>query len=295
MSRRLVTSLCTGLALIAFAANSIFCRLALGRGQIDPVNFTLIRLGSGALTLFLILAATRRPLALRGSWAGPALLLAYAAGFSFAYVSLSAGTGALLLFASVQTTMLVLALRAGERFRALEGVGLFAALAGLVYLVLPGLSAPSPVGCTLMVIAGMAWGGYSIRGRGSADALGDTARNFMLATPLIALASAATVRTAHVTAPGVMLAIASGALTSGIGYVVWFAALRGLSAIRAAMVQLAVPALAAAGGVVFLSERVTLRIVLAGVLILGGVAMAIAGRRPSTPGVGEASSSRLRR
>jgi len=210
-------------------------------------------------------------------WISAALLFLYAAPFSFAYISLGAGTGALILFASVQATMLGGAMGAGERFRWLEAAGLAIALGGLTYLVVPGLSAPSPVGSALMVIAGISWGVYSLRGRGSADAVGDTARNFALAVPFAALVSAGTWRGAHLSWSGILLAVGSGALASGIGYVSWYAALQGLSRIRAAMVQLTVPILAAAAGIGLLGEALTVRLVLSAILILGGVGLALVG------------------
>lgn len=274
----------TGGALLAFAANSVLCRLALGRRSIDPASFATVRLASGALMLLAIRAVSRgrSPRVSRAGWMSAVVLFLYAAAFSFAYLSLHVGTGALILFGSVQATMILAALRSGERFRAPEAAGLALALGGLVYLVSPGLAAPSPVGSALMAAAGVSWGVYSLRGRGSGDPLGDTAASFLRSVPLSAAVSAIAIgvahRSAHLSWAGVGLAVASGALASGVGYVIWYAALRGLSAIRAATVQLAVPALAAAGGVLFLSERVSVRLVLSAVLILGGVALAEARR-----------------
>ena len=278
-----MTLLLTAVALVAFASNSILCRLALGAREIDAASFTLVRVVSGALTLAAIRAAAAPKVApkteaKRGPWISAALLFIYAAPFSFAYIRLSAGTGALILFACVQATMLIGAIRSGERFKRLEGIGLATALAGLTYLVSPGLSAPSPLGSALMAIAGVSWGLYSLRGRGSADPLGDTTNNFVWAIPLALLVSLAAVRGTHISARGVALATASGALASGLGYTVWFAALRGLTAIRAATVQLTVPVLAAAGGVLLLQESVTFRLVASAALILGGVGLALAGR-----------------
>ena len=276
---RLAISLLTSLALLAFAANSVICRAALGGHFIDPAGFTLIRLSTGAATLQVFRAGWRRAPRTRFDLLQPAMLFLYATTFAFAYLSLGAGTGALILFASVQATMILAAFRSGERFRFLEGTGLVLALGGLACLVAPGLTAPSPVGAVLMASAGVTWGVYSLRGRGSVDAPGDTLRNFILATPLSLLVAGVAFRSVHLSSPGVALAAASGAIMSGLGYVAWFAALRGLPAIRAAIVQLAVPALAAAGGVAFLSERLSLRLVLAAVLILGGVGLAMS--RPS--------------
>ena len=265
------------LALIAFAANSVLCRLALGPRTIDAASFTSIRLVSGAVTLMLILAARRKRMA--GSWRGAVMLLLYAVAFSFAYLSLSAGTGALVLFGAVQLTMILSGLRAGERPGAREWGGLFVAVAGVVYLVLPGLTAPSPLGSALMAGAGIAWGVYSLLGRGAKDPLAETAGNFVRAAPGALVVSAVAMGGFHVTWEGALLAVASGALASGIGYVLWYAALRGLTATRAATVQLSVPVIAAVGGVLFIGETITPRIVIASALILGGVGAAVTARR----------------
>jgi drug/metabolite transporter (DMT)-like permease len=278
-----VTLLLTAVALVAFASNSILCRLALGEREIDAATFTTVRITSGALTLVLIRAATASrtanstSLARNTSWISAALLFTYAAPFSFAYLQLSAGTGALILFACVQATMLIGAVLSGERFRWLEAIGLVIALAGLTYLVSPGLTAPS-IGSVFMAIAGVSWGVYSLRGRGSTDPLGDTTSNFVWAIPLALFISLVAIPSAYLSPRGALLAVASGALASGLGYTVWFAALRRLTAIRAATVQLTVPVLAAAGGVLFLRESITVRLVLSAALILGGVGLALAGR-----------------
>jgi drug/metabolite transporter (DMT)-like permease len=271
------TVLLTGLALTAFAANSLLCRAALGRAAIDPASFSTIRLASGAATLLLITLSTRRrATGVAGSWSSAALLFLYAVPFSFAYVSLGAGTGALILFGAVQATMLVAALSSGERPHLVQWLGLVLALGGLAYLVMPGLAAPSPVGAFLMALAGAAWGVYSLRGRGASDPLAETAGNFARSVPLAIGVSAAAAPHFSLGADGALLAVASGALASGLGYVAWYAALPVLSATRAASVQLAVPVLAAVGGVLFLSERITPRLILAAILILGGVGLALA-------------------
>ena len=280
----IVTLVCTGLALLCFATNSILCRLALGGHLIDPASFTCIRVASGVAVLWAVRSARRGGGAPARGWIAPAMLFLYAAGFSFAYTSLGAGTGALILFGAVQSTMLVAALRAGERFRRLEALGLALAVAGLLALLVPGWSAPAPLGWALMTLAGVAWGVYSLVGRGSSDPLADTAQNFVLALPPAVVMTALAWPHHHATMRGVELAAASGALTSGLGYVVWYQALRRLAAIRAATVQLAVPAIAATGGVVFLGEQLTARLMLCGAMILGGVAVAIArSARPSAP------------
>ena len=267
---------------MAFAANSVLCRLALGNATIDAASFTTVRLASGALMLSLVAVSFGKKVPpLRSYKPLPALLLfLYAAAFSYAYTNLSTGTGALILFGSVQATMLSAALRSGERPHASEWAGLLLALGGLVYLVFPGLeSAPPLRSSTCMAVAGVSWGLYSLRGRGSADPLGDTNANFVLALPLAFALNLLTLRgDAHTSPAGIMLAVLSGALASGLGYVVWYTALRGLTAMRAATVQLAVPVLAAACGVLFMSERVTLRLLLAALLILGGIALALLGR-----------------
>ncbi len=268
------TLLTTALALTAFAANSILCRMALSNGAIDPASFSAIRLASGALAL-LLAAATRVPKAARpsGSWTSAAFLFLYAVAFSFAYLGLSAGTGALILFGAVQGTMITAGLISGERPRPLQWIGLLTAVAGLVVLVLPGLEAPPLWGAALMVLAGWAWGVYSLRGRDAKDPVAVTCDNFRRAVPMaVALAMLPKLR---VSPEGALLAVVSGALTSGMGYVVWYAALQHLSATRAAAVQLLVPVLAAAGGVAFLSETITLRLVIASAMIIGGVGTAM--------------------
>jgi drug/metabolite transporter (DMT)-like permease len=284
---RLRTTAATAFALVAFASNSVLCRLALGRAAIDAASFSTIRLASGAIMLVMIASvlgaggAARPP----GSWASASLLFLYSAAFSFAYLSLSAGTGALILFGAVQLTMILAAIRGGERPHLLEWGGWILALAGLVILVLPGIKAPSPAGSALMAAAGVSWGVYSLRGRGGGNPLADTTSNFLRAVPLALGVSLAALGRFHVSREGVLLAAASGALASGVGYVVWYAALRGLTATRAATVQLSVPVLAAAGGLLFLSERLSVRLLVAAVMILGGIALAAARRgSPAPPG-----------
>jgi drug/metabolite transporter (DMT)-like permease len=267
--------------MVAFAANSVLCRLALGHATIDAASFTTIRVVSGALTLLLLAQRMGGSSALMrsGSWRAAAALFGYAIAFSLAYRNLSAGTGALLLFGAVQLTMIVVALRAGERPRALEWAGLAAACAGLVVLVAPGLAAPSPLGATLMVVAGICWGMYSLLGRGSRAPLLDTASNFLRATPLALGVSLILFADMHVSREGAVLAVASGSIASGLGYVSWYAALRGLSATRAGIVQLTVPLIAALGGVILLGEMLSVRLGIAALLILGGIALAISARK----------------
>ena len=286
-----MTPLLTLLALLAFAANSLLCRLALRSGAIDPASFTSVRLVSGAVMLVVVgaLKARRREGAkARGRdgakaqtapWYAAAMLFLYAAAFSFAYVSLSAGTGALILFGAVQVTMLVAAMRKGERLAAWQWAGFAAAVAGLVYLVLPGLAAPSPTGAALMAIAGAAWGLYSVNGRGAADPLGQTRRNFVLAIPMTLVLSLAWWARHSTSRDGLLLAVISGAITSGLGYVIWYRALRGLSGVTAALVQLSTPVLAALGGILLLGETLNGRLALAAALVLGGIGLAVATRR----------------
>ena len=275
------TLLRTGFALVAFAMNSVLCRLALGQSAIDAASFSTIRLSSGAVALLLITLVVKRGIVsgtTRGSWASAALLFVYAVAFSLAYINLTAGTGALILFGSVQATMILAALVSGERPRLLEWLGLALALAGLIYLVLPGLKAPPLSSSALMAVAGVAWGFYSLRGRGVKEPLALTTGNFVRAVPLAVAVSLVMLNGLHASSKGVLFAVLSGALASGVGYVIWYSALRGLTATRAATVQLAVPLLAAVGGVALLAEEITLRLLLAAIMILGGVGIALASR-----------------
>jgi drug/metabolite transporter (DMT)-like permease len=281
MQPRFLTALYTSLTMVAFASNSLLNRLALGQESIDAVSYTTIRLVAGALSLWSISFLQKRSGGsnIRGNWISAAMLFLYAIAFSFAYLSLSAGTGALILFGSVQVTMILAALRSGERPQLPEWLGVLLALGGLVYLVLPGLEAPPLPGSALMAMAGIAWGVYSLRGRGASSPLADTTGNFLRAVPLIAAVLLVSLGGVQLSPTGILLAVLSGAVASGLGYVIWYAALAGLTSTRAAVVQLSVPVLAAWGGVAFLAEDVSLRLILAGVLILGGIALAIAGRR----------------
>lgn len=274
------TALLTALALTAFAANSILCRQALGARLMGPASFTGVRLGAGALALWVVAGAPQRDaVTSAGSWGSALALFAYAAAFSLAYLDLTAGTGALILFGSVQVTMLLWGLHGGERPHAGEWTGLLLALGGLVVLVRPGLAAPAPGAAALMAAAGIAWGVYSLRGRRATAPLRSTAGNFLLTLPLAGLFLLASVNQLRVSPTGILLAAVSGALASGAGYAVWYAALPGLSATRAALVQLLVPVLAAAAGVVLLGESLPVRLPVAAALVLGGVALAVLSRR----------------
>lgn len=265
-------------AMLAFAGNSVLCRLALRDGGIDAASFTTLRLVSGAVALWLIVRLRDGACAGGDMWSAFALF-AYAAGFSFAYVSLPTGTGALLLFGAVQATMIGRGLLAGERLSPLQWCGLALALGGLTGLLLPGVSAPPMAGALLMVVAGIAWGAYSLRGRIAGDATAKTAGNFLRAVPFALALSAVMLRDARVDAAGIACAVASGALTSGIGYAIWYTALPHLRAASAATVQLSVPALAAIAGIVLLGEPPTWRLALATLAILGGIALVVRARR----------------
>lgn len=272
----------TAIALVAFAANSVLCRLALGGESIDPWSFTAVRLATGALTLLALTAKRRSSAGAQGDWKRAGYLVLYALPFSLAYGELDTGTGALLLFGSVQLTMIALGIRAGERPGPLEWLALLSAAGGVVYLVFPGVTAPDPLGAVLMLAAGLGWGLYSLAGKGAGDSTVTTSNAFQRAAMIVVPATALALPYLSITPFGALVATVSGALTSGIGYAIWYAALRDLSAPRAALVQLSVPVLAAAGGVVFLSEAITPRLVVASVVILGSIGVGVAGRRPRT-------------
>jgi drug/metabolite transporter (DMT)-like permease len=275
----------TLLAMIAFASNSLLCRFALKQTSIDAATFTFIRILSGSVTLILIMSmrprVERAPL--QGNWLSALALFAYAAAFSFAYITLSAATGALLLFAAVQATMILWGLRKEESLRVRQILGLTVALAGLVALLFPGLSAPPLVGAILMLGAGVAWGVYSLRGRGTSDAISATAGNFLCAVPLAAVLSITLIPWMRFDLAGIVCAILSGAIASGVGYVIWYTALPSLKAASAASVQLSVPVLAAAGGILLLGEPLTVRFVLASIAVLGGIALVVIASRPRAP------------
>jgi drug/metabolite transporter (DMT)-like permease len=250
--------------------------MALGTAAIDAASFSTIRLISGAVCLAIIAASTRRPSPwLQGSWTSAALLFVYAIPFSYAYGLLTAGTGALILFGTVQVTMMLGALAGGERPHVRQWLGLVLAIGGLVYLLLPGLTAPSPLGAGLMATAAVAWAIYSIRGRGAVDPLAQNAGNFVRSIPMTLAVSLAALRFRHFETSGVMLAVVSGAVTSGLGYVAWYAALRTLTATRAALVQLLVPVIAVTGGLLILREPLSVRLVVSAAIMIGGIALAL--------------------
>ena len=283
LSSRTKTLGFTVAALLAFAANSVFCRMALKEGAIDASGFTVIRLLSGVVMFVVLLSlrktdTTKKPSVRAGRWWAAMLLFLYAVTFSFAYISLDAGTGALVLFGAVQITMIVASLLSGNRLRAFEWLGLAISSAVLVYLVYPTITTPSVWGFLLMCGTGVAWGLYTLAGRGSTNPIGDTAVNFALTIPFVVVLALLTLSSISVSVEGVVLAMLSGALASAFGYAIWYTALTGLSVTEAAVVQLLVPVIAAMGGVVFVSEPITARLVIASVLVLGGIYSVVVGR-----------------
>ncbi len=281
MSATLRIVLLTALAMVAFAANSVLARLAMATGEAGAWTFTLIRILSGALVLALLVSPVRASRA--GSWISGLALLVYAGAFSLAYLSLAAGTGALILFALVQITMIGWGVLGGEKLAAARWAGLALAVGGLVWLLLPGLNAPPASGAALMAISGLAWGVYSLRGRGKAAPTQHTAGNFLRAGAMAALISLPLLLMRPEAGPspeGIAYAVLSGAITSGLGYAIWYAALKDLSASLAGIAQLTVPALAALGGIVFLAEPLSLRFIASTLAILAGVALASLANRP---------------
>lgn len=281
MPSSLRISFYTLMAMIAFAANSLLCRMALVETETSPGMFTAVRLLSGAITLFVITRLLRVPSVKAGSWRGALALFTYAAAFSFAYVSMSTGTGALLLFGSVQITMICAGLLAGERFHRWQVLGFLLAIAGLIVLLMPGLSAPPFGAAALMLCAGFAWGLYSIMGRGAVSGIAVTSGNFIYAVVFVlALLGVSAAMESELTADisGMVLGVASGALASGIGYTLWYQVLPHIKSTHAATIQLSVPVLAVIAGWLFLSEAITLQIVLASLAILGGIWIVIKSR-----------------
>lgn len=283
----------TALALTAFAGNSILCRMALRTGDADAIGFTVVRLITGVIALVGISFATSvirgtgsldlstlpRAALGRGTWRASLCLFIYAISFSLAYLGLTAGTGALILFGCVQLTMIAASLFRGEAPGKLETVGLLTAFAGLVYLVLPGLASPPLHSSLLMAAAGIAWGLYTLAGRGSSDPLAETTGNFVRTLPLAALLMLPLMSRTNITSRGLLLATLSGAVTSGIGYTVWYAALKHHTPLRAGVLQLAVPVLTALIGIVFLSEVGSQRLTIAATAVLGGIGLTILTRK----------------
>jgi drug/metabolite transporter (DMT)-like permease len=278
MSRVAITAF---LAMLAFASNSILCRMALRETNIDPATFTSVRLVTGAMTLWMLVRASRGRVAVGGDWRSAFALLAYAVAFSFAYVGMTTGTGALLLFGTVQLVMISAGLLAGEKIAIPTAVGWSLAAIGVFVLVFPGVSAAPAREAVLMVCAGVAWGIYSLRGRRSTDGLRDTAGNFLRAAPGAMLISALLWSHRIWDFEGVVLAALSGSIASGLGYAVWYTALPRLSAIAAGNSQLSVPVIAAFGGVLLFGESVTLRLAASSLLVVGGIALALRRNRTS--------------
>jgi len=276
------TMIYTILALMAFAANSVICRLALKDGAIDPGMFTSTRLSSGAIVLIVLvlISKERRQEKSKGSWVSAGMLFLYAAAFSYAYVSLETGIGALIIFGVVQITMIASSFISGYRMNGLEWLGILLALAGFLYLLLPGASAPSLSGFILMTLSGIGWGIYSLRGKNAKHPLVDTAYNFLRALPFLILLFYFLAQESNYSTRGVLLALLSGIVTSGIGYTIWYAALKGLNSIQASIVQLLVPVLAAIGGVIFVGELISFRLMAASLMILGGILLLIIKRIP---------------
>ena len=266
------------MALIAFAANSVLCRLALDTFGTDPASFSILRLLSGAITLFVLVSVSNRRLVLPiydGEWRASIFLAVYVLGFSFAYITLDAGMGALILFSIVQLTMMAVAFYEGERPSALETVGWLMAVIGVLILTVPGISAPSPVGFLLMAIAGVGWAGYTLRGRSTQKPLDNTSSNFFYALLISIVPCWFFIDLESLSWQGVVLAVASGAIASGLGYAIWYAVLPYITTVRAALVQLSVPVIAAIGGIIFIGEAVSVRFMLSCLLVLGGIALAI--------------------
>ncbi|PIY29540.1 MAG: EamA family transporter [Comamonadaceae bacterium CG_4_9_14_3_um_filter_60_33] len=280
ISLTLITMLC-------FAGNSVFCRLALRQTSIDAASFTSVRLISGALMLILLVHARQRwqgigaaqALKAGGNWVSASALFVYASAFSFSYADMATGIGALLLFGAVQATMILTGLWRGERLNRQQSAGLIMAFAGVVAILSPGLDAPPIGSALLMLISGVAWGVYSLRGRGVADPTGDTAGNFLRATPMSVLLSALLLTHQQLDPQGVLYAVLSGAITSGLGYAIWYAVLPQLTRTRAAAVQLSVPVLASLAGALFVDEPITLSLLLTSSAVLGGIALVVYGRR----------------
>ena len=282
---KIITS--TIFALIAFAANSVLCRMALGENAIDASSFTALRLLSGIVILFVLVSLTshfnskseaKTATVTKGSWLAATMLFIYAVAFSFGYISLDTGTGALILFGAVQITMILSNVILGNKLHLSEWLGLTLAFTGFVYLIIPSLTTPSLMGFILMSVSGVAWAVYTLLGRGSKSPLSDTSYNFLRTTPFVLVLIMCTFSDAHFTTTGIILAVLSGAIASGIGYFIWYIALSGLSVTQGAVVQLFVPIIAAIGGVIFTSELVTLRLIESSALVLGGILMVILGR-----------------
>ena len=283
-SSLLKTCFLSSMALVAFAGNSVLCRLALVDDAIDPAGFTLIRLLSGILVLWPLLLVSQSKAAYQksGSWFSALMLFVYALLFSYAYISIDTATGALILFGAVELSLVLVSLLKGKRLSVNEVVGVLLALAGFVYLVLPELQKPTLSGFIMMSVSGIAWAMYTVGGQGSTNALRDTAFNFLRTVPLLIVLLVVSFNSLSLTPYGVGLAIASGAITSGLGYAIWYAALPNLTTTQAAVIMLFVPIIAAFGGVIFTDEDISLRLIIAGALVLGGIALVITAKQKQT-------------
>ena len=272
----------TTVAMMAFAANSVLCRLAFTSASIDPATFTLVRLTSGTVMLLIIWLAIKRGGQVCGSWSAAIALFAYTSAFSFAYISLSVGAGALLLFGAVQATMVMTGLVRGERQTLAQWLGFVLALVGLAALLAPGVSAPPVTGAFLMLVAGVAWGAYSLLGRGVVDPVSATAGNFLRTLPMaLALCVVVVIFSAKLSVSGLIYAALSGAVASGLGYTIWYAAIPGLTLTQGASVQLSVPVITALGGALVLGEGITVRLTVSSLAILSGIGLVIASKRKS--------------
>ena len=271
-------ALLTTLSLLAFAGNSLICRMALQLTEIDPATFNTIRLVSGAVFLGLFITASRSIGRIEGTWVGAVALFIYAIAFAYAYSGMPAGTGALLLFGSIQVAMLITGMVMGERFSQVQLLGLGLAVIGLVALMWPAVGAPDPSSGVLMVISGVAWAVYTLMGRGAGNPMAATAGNFLRATPIAIgfyLVGWATFGDVSWDIPGVFYALVSGVVTSGMGYICWYASVKELKVTHAATVQLSVPIIAAVGGVIFLNEAITQLLVFVSISVLCGIALVI--------------------
>ena len=278
----------TCFSLVAFAGNSILCRLALGEGKIDAASFTIIRLLSGIVILLLIsqISQGHTNALTKKNWISSAVLFLYAVAFSYAYISLDTGTGALILFGTVQITMVMASLVLGQKLHVLEGIGVATAFLGFIYLVKPSLTTPSLTGFGLMTLAGIAWGIYTLRGKNSKQPIDDSAINFLYTLPFILTLFIIEFKSTNLSQQGIIIAALSGAIASGIGYAVWYTAVKKLSTIQASVVQLLVPIIAAVGGVIFAREVISMRLILSSMIILGGILLVLLGQyflRQSTP------------
>ena len=280
-SSTLKTIVLTSFSLIAFAGNSILCKLALGQNRLDAASFTIIRLLSGIIVLLLIskIFGRKSNPTKNKNWISSAALFLYAVNFSYAYISLDTGTGALILFGAVQITMILASLIFGNKLHLVEWIGIASACLGFIYLVQPSLTTPSLTGFILMTVAGIAWGIYTLRGKGSKQAIQDSASNFFYTLPFVVTLLIIEFNNTNLSRSGIVLAIVSGAVASGMGYTVWYMTVKRLSTLQASVVQLLVPVIAAVGGVIFAQESISMRLILSSIAILGGILFVLLGQR----------------